>query len=205
MEGDRAGVPPTFNKPHRITGAHGRCSLDQLRCLVPSHRAEAMKRRSRAGGKPVKARRRREATLKRRNVPKAARRRTATAGGLETEVARLTRERDQALEQLSEALEQHTATAEVLKVISGSPGQLEPVFNTMLENATRICEATYGTLYLREGDGFRRPRRTTCRPLTSRLCAATRCSGHLQIPQRGRSPEQSKWSTSRMSGRYSPI
>ena len=53
--------------------------------------------------------------------------------------------------ELSESLEQQTATSEVLKVISSSPGELEPVFNAMLANATRICEAKFGNLLLREG------------------------------------------------------
>ena len=57
--------------------------------------------------------------------------------------------------ELSEALEQQTATSEVLRVISSSPGELTPVFQTMLANATRICEAKFGTLWLREGDAFR--------------------------------------------------
>jgi GAF domain-containing protein len=59
------------------------------------------------------------------------------------------------LNELRESLQQQTATTDVLKVISSSPGELEPVFKTMLENATRLCEAKFGTLFLREGDSFR--------------------------------------------------
>jgi GAF domain-containing protein len=57
--------------------------------------------------------------------------------------------------ELSESLEQQTATLEVLQVISSSPGELEPVFQAMLASATRICEAKFGMLYLYEGDRFR--------------------------------------------------
>jgi GAF domain-containing protein len=59
------------------------------------------------------------------------------------------------LNELRESLQQQTATSEVLKVISSSPGELEPVFQAMLENAVRICEAKIGTLYLREADAYR--------------------------------------------------
>src|SRR5262249_25392185 len=59
------------------------------------------------------------------------------------------------LNELRQSLEQQTATADVLRVISSSPGELEPVFLSMLANAVRICEAKFGVLYLNEGDAFR--------------------------------------------------
>jgi GAF domain-containing protein len=58
--------------------------------------------------------------------------------------------------ELSEALERETASSEVLGIISRSPSDLEPVFGTILANATRLCEASHGTLWLWEGDVFRR-------------------------------------------------
>src|SRR5262249_54494752 len=57
--------------------------------------------------------------------------------------------------ELSESLDQQTATSEVLKVISSSPGELEPVFQAMLANATKLCEASYGAMWLWEGGGLR--------------------------------------------------
>jgi GAF domain-containing protein len=102
---------------------------------------EAMRGRSRAGGRPVKARRRKTLALKSGNAPKAGRNRSSSAASHETELTRLTRERD-------EALERETANSEILRLISKSPSALEPVFETILEKAVRTCEAKFGTLYL---------------------------------------------------------
>jgi GAF domain-containing protein len=71
------------------------------------------------------------------------------------ENTRLLNELRQRTDDLTESLEQQTATSEVLSVISSSPGELEPVFQTMLESATRICAAKFGVLYLYEGTKFR--------------------------------------------------
>jgi signal transduction histidine kinase len=71
------------------------------------------------------------------------------------ENTRLLNELRQRTTDLSESLQQQTATADVLRVISKSPGELEQVFRAVLENATRICEAKFGTLHLREGDILR--------------------------------------------------
>jgi GAF domain-containing protein len=101
-----------------------------------------MRPRSGASSKSAKARSREPKTLK------AARRSSSLVAGQETEAARFHRERD-------EALEREKATAEVLRVISSSPGELQPVFQAMLENATRICQASFGTLYLFDDDAFR--------------------------------------------------
>jgi signal transduction histidine kinase len=100
-------------------------------------------RRRATSRNPAKARQKIKAT--RRAAPKASRNRRLSTSSKATEVARLTGERDDALEQLS-------AISEVLRAISSSPGGLEPVFTTMLENALRICEAKFGML-LRYVDG----------------------------------------------------
>ena len=71
------------------------------------------------------------------------------------ENARLLRELRERTTELTESLEQQTATSEVLQVISSSPGELEPVFQAMLANATRLCDASYGAMWLSEGDLFR--------------------------------------------------
>jgi len=101
-----------------------------------------MRRRSRAGGKPTKARSRKAKTLK------LVRHSSSSVSGQETEVARFRRERD-------EALEREIATAEVLKVISSSPGDVKSIFASILENATRICEAKFGILLTYQNKLFR--------------------------------------------------
>jgi signal transduction histidine kinase len=77
------------------------------------------------------------------------------AGRLQESYATLENKVEQRTAELSESLQQQTATSEVLQIISSSPGELEPVFNAVLENATRICEAVFGTLQLYENGTFK--------------------------------------------------
>ena len=108
-----------------------------------------MKRRSRAGGEATKARRRKASPEpKRRNAPNAVLGSNSPPNQKETELARLTRE-------LREALEQLTATSKVLRVISSSTGKPEQIFNVILENAVRLSKAKQGNLIFYDGEAFR--------------------------------------------------
>ena len=115
---------------------------------MPSAYGEAMKPRSRAGREPIKGPRRKTPEPKRGNAPKDVARSLSSSAGKETEVARLTRE-------LNEALEQQAASSEVLAVIRSPSGRLERVFQSILEKATRICEAKLGLMHLYENGAFR--------------------------------------------------
>jgi two-component system, NtrC family, sensor kinase len=102
---------------------------------------EAMKRHLKAGGKTVRAARRRVVTSK-RSTPRSI------ATGQETDTARFARERD-------EALEREKAIAEVLRVISSSPGDLQTVLDTLVQSAAQLCEADHAWLFRRDCEVYR--------------------------------------------------
>ena len=107
---------------------------------------EAMRQRNKPGGKAAKTHRRRTGAP--RTTAKIAHHRKSSSVDTAERIALLEH-------RLNEALEQQTATSEVLKVISSSPGELKPVFDALLANAVRICDAKFGVLFLTEGDAFR--------------------------------------------------
>src|SRR5215831_7906656 len=100
-----------------------------------------MRRRSRASSKPTKARSRKAKTLK------LVRHSSSSVSGQETEVARLRRERD-------EALEQQKAAAEVLNIISTSPTELQPVLDVVVRSAARFCSADDVTIFELDGQAL---------------------------------------------------
>jgi two-component system NtrC family sensor kinase len=107
-----------------------------------------MRRRSRAGGEPIKTRRHKAARPKRPNAPKAVHTRSVSVPSQETEFARLTRE-------LNEALERQTATAEILKIISASPTELQSVLEVVVKSAARFCEADDVSIFELDGQDLR--------------------------------------------------
>jgi hypothetical protein len=106
-----------------------------------------MKRRSKAGREPIKGRRRKTPEPKRRDAPKASAAFNASSAVEDTKVARLTHE-------LREAVEQQSATSEVLRVISSYPGDPQPIFQAMLRNAVRLCDAEFGNIYRWDGEAL---------------------------------------------------
>ena len=111
-----------------------------------------MKRRSKAGGEPIKGRRRKASEPKSRNAPKPLARSNSSPPGEKTEVARLTRENAELLSELRECLQQGTATAEVLSIISRSTFDLTKVLNTVLELGARLSKADKGVILRAAGN-----------------------------------------------------
>ena len=126
----------------------------------------------------------------------------AHAGDLEKKLEAGTRELGEARNHLAESQQQQTATADVLRVISSSSGDLEPIFQTILENATRICEASFCTLFLCHDGGairmaascqlpaalydYLRARGTYAPPAASPLVPIIRTKQLLHSPDTGR-------------------
>jgi len=122
-----------------------------------------VKRRRTTSRRPVKIQNGRTTKPKPKSALTAARRGASSIADLQEQLARQARALEEARSELrqrkndlTESLAQQTATSEVLRVIGTSPGELEPVFESILRNAARFCEAKFATMLLTDGDGFRR-------------------------------------------------
>src|SRR6516164_11045295 len=111
-------------------------------------RGAAMRRQSRAGGKSPNAQAPKAAARKSRIARKVTHNRSSSVAGDKAKIARLVRERD-------EALQQQTATSEVLSIIRRSPADAQPVFDAIVQSAARLCGAIFGVVYLYENDRLR--------------------------------------------------
>ena len=148
----RRGIAPkniaTFNTHTEALEPMAGALWTSYDASFPAIWVEAMKRRSRAGGKPAKARRRKAVKRKGRSAPKGLPRRSSSPAGQETEVARLTRE-------LNEAREQQRATAEVLSAISRSNFELQPILQSVVDTASQLCRADVSVIFRLEGGVYR--------------------------------------------------
>ena len=106
---------------------------------------------------------------------------------------------------LTESLEQQTATSEVLEVISASTGELEPVFQKMLENATRVCGANFGTMSLYEGGQLPERRALQCAPTHSPNSCGTPFRPHPKSGLGHGDARPCRWSRSKIFGHSRPI
>ena len=148
------GRPLSYLGPELTSGPLPACYVYPLSYRVPNL-GEPMRRRSRAGGEPVKARRRKATTLKRGTTPKIVRRRGSSTTGSETKVGRLIRERD-------EALEQQTATSEILASISGSMTDPKPAFDAIVRNLLRLLGTRFASVSLLHNGIIEMPAAMAC-------------------------------------------
>jgi signal transduction histidine kinase len=140
-----------------------------------------MRRRRIISGKPAKPRSRKRVTPKRDTASNEGRRVSSSVTDLQKQVERQARE-------LEEAREERAAIAEVLRVVSSSPGELGPVFQTMLENAVRICRAKFGFMLRYDGDAYH---------TLAALCPVPAYAEHMRLQPLRPDPESALGSVAR--------